>query len=621
MSNKHKNNSFRTMTYLPIEDHGIIGDLHTVALVGKNGTIDWCCIPSFDAPSVFGALLDAEKGGFFSIAPQETPEMALKQYYLPETNILITRFFTPEGVGEITDFMPIEPATETTARHRIIRAVRVVRGSMTFELTCRPAFNYARDEHSVHLSERGAAFRSTDLSLGLFSSIPLEEDGHGGVVATFGLQQDQRAYFLLESTGDQVSEPPHLSLVEYQQILLDTKNYWRTWLAQCPYQGRWREMVQRSALALKLLTYAPTGAIVAAPTTSLPESMGGERNWDYRYTWLRDSALTIHSLLLLGFHEEAEAFVGWLRARASELKEDGSLQTMYTIHGGHDMTEITLDHLDGYRHSRPVRIGNGAYTQLQLDITGEFLDGVYVYMRKRGVYYGGWLYVQRLLNWLEKNWQGGDEGIWEVRGGRRAFVHSRVMCWVAFDRAIRIAQEQGLPAPLDEWRATRDTIYQEIMENGWSEEKQSFVQYYGSDAVDASALLISLTGFTAETDPRIVRTIERIQRELMHEPHVYRYRVDTAADDGLAGVEGTLSICSFWLVEALTRAGRLEEARQNLEQMLAYANHLGLYSEEVGPLGEALGNFPQAFTHLALISACHALDQALGETSSEFKPG
>ena len=261
-------------------------------------------------------------------------------------------------------------------------------------------------------------------------------------------------------------------------------------------------------------------------------------------------------------------------------------------------------------HSRPVRIGNGAYTQLQLDITGEFLDGIYVYMRKRGIYYGGWVYGQRLLNWLDTHWQTLDEGIWEVRGGKRAFVHSRVMCWVAFDRAIRIAQEQSLPAPLDEWRGTRDTLYKEIMEKGWSEEKQSFVQYYGSDAVDASALLISLTRFTSETDPRIVHTIERIQRELMHEPHVYRYR-ENAADDGLKGVEGTFSICSFWLVEALSRAGRLEEARQNLEQMLTYANHLGLYSEEVGPLGEGFGNFPQAFTHLALISACHALDQAL----------
>jgi GH15 family glucan-1,4-alpha-glucosidase len=603
-------------TYLPIEDHGIIGDLHTVALVGKNGTIDWCCLPAFDAPSIFGALLDADKGGFFSIAPRNTPEMTQKQYYLPETTILVTRFFTLEGVGEVTDFMPIEHAKTHTKRHRLIRAVRVVRGSLTFTLICSPAFNYARDEHAVRLSERGAVFENAALSLGLFSSVPLEEDGRGGVTNTFTLQQDQWAYFLLQSTGEQDIEPPHFSPSDYRKILLDTKHYGRTWLAQCSYEGRWREMVKRSALTLKLLTYAPTGAIVAAPTTSLPESMGGERNWDYRYTWVRDSALTIHSLLTLGFHEEAEAFAGWLLARAGELTEDGSLQTMYTIHGGHDMTEITLDHLDGYRHSRPVRIGNGAYTQLQLDITGEFLDAVYVFLRKRGIYYRGWSYVLRLLNWLEKNWQGGDEGIWEVRGGKRAFVHSRVMCWVAFDRAIRIAQEQGLPAPLDEWRATRDTIYNEIMDQGWSEDKQSFVQYYGSDAVDASALLISLTRFTSETDPRIVHTIERIQRELMHEPHVYRYR-ENAANDGLKGVEGTFSICSFWLVDALTRAGKLEEARQNLEQMLTYANHLGLYSEEIGPLGEGFGNFPQAFTHLALISACHALDQALGEASHD----
>jgi GH15 family glucan-1,4-alpha-glucosidase len=601
--------------YLPIEDHGIIGDLHTVALVGTNGTIDWCCIPAFDAPSIFGSLLDAEKGGFFSIAPQGTSEMRVIQSYLPETNILITRFFTHEGVGEITDFMPIQPAKEHTRHHRIVRAVRVVQGQLTFELVCRPAFNYARDPHTLELREQGAVFGHPDLSLGLYASTKLEHDGHGGVRSTFTLKPDHWAYFLLESTGSQEAEPPHLSHAQYQKLLADTKHYWRSWLSQCRYQGRWREMVQRSALALKLLTYAPTGAIVAAPTTSLPESMGGERNWDYRYTWLRDSSLTIHSLLTLGFHEEAEAFVGWLLARASELAEDGSLQTMYTVHGGHDMTELSLDHLDGYRHSRPVRIGNGAYQQLQLDITGEFLDGVYVYMRKRGVYYRGWQYAHKLLGWLEQNWQGGDEGIWEVRGGRRAFVHSRVMCWVAFDRAIRIAQEQGLPAPLDEWRATRDTIYTEIMEHGWSEEKQSFVQHYGGDAVDASLLLISLTGFTAETDPRIVATIERIQRELMHEPHVFRYRAN-AADDGLKGVEGTFSICSFWLVEALTRAGKLEEARQNLDQMLTYANHLGLYSEEVGPLGEAYGNFPQAFTHLALISACHALDQALSEASS-----
>ncbi|HEY6411798.1 MAG TPA: glycoside hydrolase family 15 protein, partial [Ktedonobacteraceae bacterium] len=314
----------QTESYLPIEDHGIIGDLHTVALVGKNGTIDWCCIPAFDAPSIFGSLLDAEKGGFFSIAPEATPELRLKQYYLPETNILITRFFTAAGVGEVTDFMPIQPAKEHTKHHRIVRAVRVLRGQLTFELICRPAFNYARDPHTLKLSERGAIFGHPDVSLGLFSSVPLVEDGHGGVSSTFTLQEDHWAYFLLESSGDTEAEPPHLSHAQYQKLLGDTKHYWRSWLSQCRYQGRWREMVHRSALALKLLTYAPTGAIVAAPTTSLPESMGGERNWDYRYTWLRDSSLTIHSLLLLGFHEEAEAFMNWLRARAAELGEDGS---------------------------------------------------------------------------------------------------------------------------------------------------------------------------------------------------------------------------------------------------------------------------------------------------------
>ena len=385
----------QTGSYLPIEDHGIIGDLHTVALVGTNGTIDWCCLPAFDAPSIFGSLLDADKGGFFSIAPQATPEMRHKQYYLPETNILITRFFTNAGVGEITDFMPIQPAKEHTKHHRIVRAVRVVQGQLTFKMTCRPAFNYARDPHTLELSERGAVFGHPELNLGLFASTKLEEDGRGGVSSTFTLQHDHWAYFLVESSGEQVSEPPHLSHAQYEKLLQDTKNFWRTWLSKCRYQGRWREMVQRSALTLKLLTYAPTGAIVAASTTSLPESMGGERNWDYRYTWLRDSSLTIHSLLTLGFHEEAEAFVGWLLARAGELAEDGSLQTMYTIHGGHDMTELTLDHLDGYRHSRPVRIGNGAYQQLQLDITGEFLDGIYVYMRKRGVYYRGWHYAHK----------------------------------------------------------------------------------------------------------------------------------------------------------------------------------------------------------------------------------
>jgi len=597
-------------TYLPIEDYGIIGDLHTVALVGKNGSIDWYCVPAFDAPSVFGALLDAEKGGYFQIEPRDTSGESRKQLYLPDTNILVTRFLTETGVGEVTDFMPIQQATHKVDRHGIIRAVHVVNGSLTFEMTCRPAFNYARDAHTVHLTENEAMFRSASLNLGLFTTVSLQEDGRGGVHATFTLADDEWAYFLLESAGE---EQITAQVSRYQEVLSDTKDYWRNWIEQCRYQGRWRETVRRSALVLKLLTYAPTGAVVAAPTTSLPEGIGGERNWDYRFTWLRDAGLTLQSLSILGFEDEANAFTDWLQAVFLKLDPDKPAQPMYTIHGDFDMPEITLDHLDGYRQSRPVRIGNGAAKQVQMDVFGELLDALFLLVQHRGLYYRGWAQLTRTMDWLSKNWQTLDKGIWEVRGGDRAFLHSRVMCWVAFDRALRVVQNQGLPASVEEWRNARDAIYKEIMEQGWNEQKQSFVQYYGSDAVDASALLISLTGFTAPTDPRLLKTLDRIQKELTHAPHVYRYRIDQAADDGLKGTEGTFSICSFWFVEALTRARRLEEARDYLEQMFTYANHLGLYSEEVAPTGEALGNFPQAFTHLALIRACYFLNQALDE--------
>lgn len=599
-------------TYLPIEDYGVIGDLYTVALVGKNGSIDWCCLPDFDSPSVFAAILDAAKGGFFRIAPVETPGMDLKQMYFPNTNILITRFLTGDGVSEIIDFMPIKHTGSAPSEHHLVRAVRVVNGSLSFELECRPAFNYARDAHTVQLSRDGVAFHSEDLDLVLSSSIPLEEDGQGGAHARFTLHEGQWAYFFLESASDHALIPHQPTQGEYQDSFVATQHYWHGWISQCRYQGRWREMVQRSALILKLLTYAPTGAIVAAPTTSLPEGIGGVRNWDYRFTWLRDSAFTLNSLLILGFTQEAEAFMTWIVGRIEELEAGGSLQPMYTIHGGHDMTEIVLDHLEGYHQSRPVRIGNAAYTQKQLDIYGEVMDALYIFNHyTENMSHTGWVHVCQQLDWLSKNWQSTDEGIWEVRGGTQHFLHSRVMSWVAFDRALRIARERGLPAPEDQWIAIRAQIYNEIMDKGWSEKKQSFVQYYGGDAIDASALLISLTKMTAAADPRMLSTIDRIQRELSRPPHVYRYNVEASASDGLPGEEGTFSICSFWLVEALARAGRVEEAELALEQMLTYANHVGLYAEEIGMGGEALGNFPQAFTHLSLIEACYFVDQAL----------
>jgi GH15 family glucan-1,4-alpha-glucosidase len=487
---------------------------------------------------------------------------------------------------------------------------------MPFEMVCRPAFNYARDPHTTTLSARGAIFHTDHLCLALMTGIPLEneDEGHNGVKAHFTLHTGQWAYFVLESADTHDMEPRQVSHRDYQRNFQETMSYWQKWTSQCQYQGRWREMVQRSALVLKLLTYAPTGAIVAAATTSLPETIGGQRNWDYRYTWLRDASFTLYSLLILGFTQEAEAFMGWLDARCHELKDNGSLQPMYTIDGGHDLTEYTLDHLEGYRKSGPVRIGNGAYKQKQLDLYGELMDSIYIFDKHQDISYDLWHNIRRLLSWLGSHWQEQDEGIWEVRGGSQHFVHSRVMSWVAFDRALRIARHRGLPAPLSEWEGISAQIYEQVMEGGWNEKHKSFVQYYGSNAVDASSLLMVLTKFTGPTDPRMLSTLERILKELTNDSHVYRYNPKRAADDGLGSTEGTFSPCSFWLVETLARAGRLSEARLILEKMLTYSNHLGLYAEEIGPTGEALGNFPQAFTHLALISACYNMDRALNGT-------
>jgi len=602
--------------YQPIEDYAVIGDLHTVALVGRNGSIDWCCIPRFDSPSVFGSLLDAGKGGFYRISPliDGGVKMGRKQLYLPETNILITRFLTADGVGEITDFMPVKASRVVDHQHNIVRSVAVVRGSLSFEMVCRPAFNFARDPHKIHIMEHGVVFESQSLCLGLYSSIQMHEDEQGGVRATFTLNAGESVHFVLESArhADLV---PHLpSDGEYREAFQKTLTYWRRWIAQCQYSGRWREMVHRSALVLKLLTYSPTGAIVAAPTTSLPETIGGPRNWDYRFTWLRDASFTLYSLLILGFSQEAEAFMSWLVARCHELKANGSLQPMYTIDGKHDLTEITLDHLEGYRQSGPVRIGNGAYKQNQLDVYGELMDAIYIYNRYDAISYDLWKNLTRLLTWLERNWDQPDEGIWEVRGGRKHFVHSRVMSWVAFDRALRLARQRGLPAPILQWTETSAQIYEQIMEQGWNGKKKSFVQYYGSDAVDASALLMVLTKFTGAADPRMAQTITRIQKELTSDSLVHRYNPGEAADDGLGTLEGTFSPCSFWMAESLARAGHVDEGRLMLEKMLTYSNHVGLFAEEVGPTGEALGNFPQAFTHLSLITACYNIDLALNKS-------
>ena len=617
------------MSYLPIQNHGVIGNMRTVALVGTDGSIDWLCLPFFDSPSVFGAILDDARGGRFRIAPRERAASS-KQLYWPDTNVLITRFLSPDGVCEIVDFMPVSDKS-SLYRHELVRNARCVRGRVTLRMECRPAFDYARTPHETVLTSRGAVFRpARGKPLALATSQPLQCDpgrsltGNDvlGVACDFVLREGESVAFVLRQRD--VTDDPcgaHPSPDEGKQLFEETVRFWRSWASRCRYTGRWREMVRRSALALKLLTFSPTGAVVAAPTTSLPEEVGGARNWDYRYTWLRDAAFTLYALLRIGFTEEASQFMEWLSARCREAPEGQPLQIVYGIDGRRDLPEMTLDHLEGYCGSRPVRIGNRAAEQLQLDVYGELMDAVYLF-NKYGtpISYELWKQLRRLLDWLCENWTLPDEGIWEVRSGRRPFVYSKLMAWVALDRGVRLAQKRSFPANWRRWTDTRDEVYEAIMTRGWSEPRQAFVQTFDGDALDASNLIMPLVLFVAPNDPHMLKTIQTIDRPpnrggLVADSLVYRYDVANPAD-GLGGREGTFTMCSFWLVEALTRAGRsdrakLEEAELLFERMLGYANDLGLYGEEIGASGEALGNFPQAFTHVALISAAFNLDRAL----------
>jgi GH15 family glucan-1,4-alpha-glucosidase len=598
----HQPSEIRSRVYLPIASHGVIGDLRTVALVTTDGTIDWYCPVAFDSPSVFGAILDNEQGGHYRIA--SVGECATKQLYLPDTNVLITRFLSADGVGEVQDFMPLG------GEQRLIRRVVCVRGQVRFRLECEPRFNYGRDRHATAIVAEGACFRSAALTLTLATSVPLEQTA-AGVTAEFELNAGETATFVLAETG--VAQG-RVSEAAAGRLLVETVEHWQNWISQSRYTGRWREIVNRSALTLKLLTYAPTGAIVAAPTTSLPEQLGGARNWDYRYTWVRDAALTVAPLLNLGFSDEMRAFGHFLESCLRSGPANGSrpLQVLYGIDGRTHIPEETLDHLDGYRGSRPVRIGNDAAHQLQLDIYGEIIDAVYrLDQHIRHMAHDVWSTIAAAADWLCQNWDQPDEGIWETRGGRQRFTHSHLMCWVALDRAIRIAHDRGFPADLARWLSTRDEIFHRIMQRSWSESRRAFVQHEHSGVLDASVLLMPLVGFISPTDPSWLSTLDAITADLAADGLVHRYD-PAASPDGLDGDEGTFSICSFWYVEALALAGRLTEARLAFEKMLTYGNHLGLYSEQIGPTGELLGNFPQAFTHLALISAAITLDRELG---------
>ena len=604
------------MSYLPIEHYGVIGDLRSVALVGKNGSIDWLCLPNFDSPSVFGAILDDKKGGAFSVAPEG--ESAVKQMYLPNTNVLMTRFFLDAGMGEVTDFMTIGREaggeTEQSAR-QLVRIAKAVRGPIPFRMVCRPAFDYARQPHDIEMGADGcsALFHTPAQQFVLKSSHPLRRDGDS-VVAEFTVNGDEPAVFMLRHREGRAGSALMDEPTDGEDLLNETVRYWRAWAAQGKYHGRWREMVMRSALILKLLTFLPTGAIVAAPTTSLPEDIGGVRNWDYRYTWVRDAAFSVYALMRLGYTDEARAFGDFMQARAKEEdpRSDGPLNVMYGIDGRHELPEIELNHLEGYRGSRPVRIGNAAVDHLQLDIYGELMDSLYLF-DKYGtpLSYEVWLQIERVLDWLVKNWERPDQGIWEVRGGQKHFTYSKLQCWVALDRGLRLARKRSFPTEVLPWLNERDRIYRAIMEQGWDSASGAFTQYFGDSAVDAGSLMMPLMLFVSPKDPRMLSTLACIRKELVSDSLVHRYRIGEAAADGLPGGEGFFTVCSFWLVEAMARAGQLEEAQLIFEKLLSYANHLGLFSEEISTKGELLGNFPQALTHLGLISAAFNLDRLL----------
>ena len=601
------------MEYKPISDYGIVGDLRTAALIACDGSVDWLCLPRFDSPSTFAAILDSQKGGFFKIAPCGD-DIRPVQIYRPETNVLVTRFVTNGSVVELTDFMPLQASRSANEPSWLVRRVHATSGAAKIKLHCAPAFNFGRQTATaIEVDRQGALFRSPELSVHLAASVDLQNH-ESAITAEFTVAESQTVSLILSEVRDHNWQPPSISERSLDDLELATASYWQQWLGKCTYKGRWREIVHRSALMLQLLSYAPTGAIVAAPTCSLPEWIGGDRNWDYRYNWIRDAGYTIYALERIGLFDEAGYFMSWIEDRIGEIASDAPLQTVYAVGGSRDLHEEILP-LEGYRGSRPVRVGNAAFQQLQLDIYGALIDAVYLYNKYAQPITGAlWRDVRRLVNWVCDNWQREDQGIWELRGDARPLVHSKVMCWVAIDRGLRLARKRSLPADEDKWLKNRNQIYEEVVNKGWNPQRQAFVQSYCSDALDASILMMPLVFFMTPDDPMMVSTVDAISRPvseggLYSDGMVYRYAKST--DDGLNSREGTFNVCTLWLIEALTRMGRVQHAHWLFEKMLSRANRLGLYSEEMSPTGEQLGNFPQGLTHMGLISAAYNLSKRL----------
>ena len=599
------------MGYKPIGDYGIIGNMLSAALVGVDGSIDWCCLPRFDSPSVFAAILDDEKGGRFQIRPQEPFEA--RQAYMPDTNVLQTSFQTEAGTATVTDFMPCYP----TSRGRLIqfpeihRLVHCAQGEVALEAVFQPKLDYARADTLMSVSNYGITVKGGTETLALSSSIPFIID-KDRAISQFVLKQGEKVGFILRYGSDK----PLLPVIYNSEVRLErTANYWQRQAEGCVFSGPWREAVVRSYLVLHLLIYSPTGAIVAAPTTSLPEEIGGERNWDYRYAWLRDASLTINAFSYLGHGEDASGFMKWLLNVCG--KCGPRAQILYDLGFKDPLDEQLLDHLKGYRNSRPVRIGNDAYRQRQLDVFGEVLEAAYNHLNIGGrIGRRAWGLLESFVNAACELWQSPDSGIWEVRGGPYHFVHSKLMCWVAVDRGIKMAQKLGHKKNLEHWRKTAQDIRDEILTRGWNSQRRAFTQHYDTPALDASNLLMPLFGFLPVSDERIKSTIERTVEELSYNGLLRRYKT-YEIDDGLSGSEGAFLWCSFWLVRNLLRLGRLEEALALYQKLLGYRNHLGLFSEMVDPTsGEALGNFPQALTHLAVIITGMELTQALQERNT-----
>ena len=603
--------------YKKISDYGIIGNLRSVALVGKDGSIDWMCLPFIDSPSVFGALLDHKKGGRFSLSPVGAFDSQAE--YLPETNILRTIFRTRSGEMELTDFMPIPRGSRKRQeqQHELYRCVRITKGTVELGMVFDPRFNYAQAETSLTRSGRMLVVKGGNERMTLAVSQDVQEI-IGQYTAQWTLSEGETLWFRLQYNTEQ-SFICNTKIGE--RALQKTIDYWRSWLrkretGRSVQLSHYQKMVDRSALVLKLLQYEETGTIAAAATTSLPEEVGGIRNWDYRYTWVRDTSFTLQALFNLGHISETEGYLRWIERLISEHGAE-RLQIMYGLRGEEELPEQELRHLDGYKGSKPVRIGNSAARQKQLDIYGEIMDAAlklsdYVGKIDRDM----WPFLQAICDHVVGHWREKDYGIWEVRKGPYHFVYSKVMCWVALDRGITIANRYGFPAPLKRWEETRETIKQEVLAKGFNEGKKAFVQHYDTDALDASSLLIPLVGFLSHRDPRVLSTTEAIRRDLSNDGLLYRYK----AQDGLDGNEGTFLLCSFWLINNLIALGELKDAEMYLNRMEGLSNHVGLFSEEYDVKTSAqLGNFPQAFTHIGYINSVIALSKAKGKTVKDKK--